>query len=103
MRMTEYEKLKEVCDMIEYEYHPVGKEFECTVYDEELGINQDIYYKEIKDVRETIFTQEFMDKLVDYLEKRDWIVEKDPLYYFIMKNLNDPTDYIYNLLRLWNQ
>jgi len=90
--MREYEKLKAVCDLIEYE-----SEYWNTDVSPNWFYKWNCCWTEDIDVREIIFTQEFMDKLEKYLEERDWIVERDPLYYFLMKNLNDPVDYVYNL------
>ena len=92
--MTEHEKFIEICDLIEYKipshFHIMYSYIRCIHSDNHI------------DVREIIFTQEFMNKLIDYdnymsLELIDEI-RRDILFH-----LNDPVQYLYNTLWLWNQ
>ena len=94
--MTEHEKLKEICDIIWF------KEFnywdEC--WNSFCEISDDNEYREIN-VREIIFTPEFMEKFISYCDIK-WIIA--PSYYKIFlidlhKNLYNPVDYLYNLIK----
>jgi len=85
--MDEHLKLKIICDKIWYEI-----KF-SNMYWKNWILYTDIWISEIyKDVREIIFTQEFMDKF----EKKYWLIEAWTL---IRSNLNNPTEYLYNLIK----
>ena len=85
--MTEHQRLIKINDKIWY----INKEyFFWTVY-----ITQWMDERKV-DVREIIYTPEFMDKytkniLVDDMDFREEL----------FKHLEDPTLYLYNLLGLW--
>ncbi len=84
--MTEHEMLKAICDKIGFE-----SEFE---FDETFIKEWSYIFDEIVDVREIIFTQEFMDKFNQYRYYKD-IYPKEG--FDLMKNLDNPVDYLYNL------
>lgn len=96
---TEHEKLKEITDVIGYKIIWFRQEWYLIVRDWpdewERLINAN--------VREIIFTQEFMDKLLDYNTKRLWLENSSKLAEAINYNLNDPVTYLYNTLELWNK
>lgn len=98
--MTEHEKLKAVCDLIEhipmYWYKNIKGFYQI--------MNRKWDFRKI-DVREIIFTQEFMDKLVNYLEDNRIVAPSHYKTFLISlhKELNDPVDYLYNLLELWQK
>ena len=88
--MTEHEMLKEICDLIEYEswYWDTIRRWYIYKWEEEL------------DVREVIFTQEFMDLLEQYFNIEH---NFDDIRYNIISHLNNPVQYLYDTLQLWNQ
>ena len=88
--MTEHEKLEEICDLIEYEswYWDTIRRWYIYKWEEEL------------DVREVIFTQEFMDLLEQYFNIEH---NFDDIRYNIISHLNNPVQYLYDTLQLWNQ
>ena len=97
--MTEHEKLKEICDLIGFE----SDVFEIILW----GLDDMIIKKNWwlicewnRDVREIIFTPEFMKKLENYCYSN---IDKDldMLKIMIMSNLRDPVQYLYNTLWLW--
>ena len=105
--MNEHEKLKIIIDKIWYESKiHYDKNFWYTYYiwpyptfDEPLP-NWEI--KEV-DVREIIFTQEFMSKFIG--RRKDWKLRPVPclslrwsFYEWLMENLDNPVDYLYNLI-----
>ena len=112
--MTEHKKLKEICDLIGFEskfYFNTNnskkyfeKEIETEVwewewtraYQEEIDVDVKV------NVREIIFTQEFMEKLSENNIVKNKIAYQD-LYREIMFNLNDPVEYLYNTLWLWTK
>lgn len=104
---TEHEKLKEIIDLIEYNYKRF-KYLEETKENEYYNWNTwfCIYYKWTDkynkvDVREIIFNPEFRDKFIEYwLESGDY--DWYETYKDIWKYLDDPVTYLYNLLELWN-
>ena len=105
--MTEHEKLKIICDKIWYEsdfYDNKREIFKQWTWDNE--------YRMVN-VREIIFTEEFMDKYKKYYDSnicpwffrqnKDWSYWKIqlPLVDDILNNLHNPTQYLYNLLEIW--
>ena len=90
--MTEHEMLKEICDLIEYEswYWDTIRRWYIYKWEEEL------------DVREIIFTQEFKEA---FTKKLYWKIDDYLLsvsdYNEIIEHLNDPVQYLYNILWLW--
>jgi len=71
MIMSEHELLKEICEKIGYEYRHWNNELKMFAVDTR-------YYTDCIDVREIIFTQEFMEKLDEYLCKN-----KNPQDYYL--------------------
>ena len=64
------------------------------------------------DVREIIYTTEFMQKYINFcIDNYAWldmVVEskeeiKMYVYVWLMSNLDDPVDYLYTLLGLWDK
>ena len=92
--MTEHEKLVEICDLIEYD---IKYNYDWDIYDTEF---HNINWARIVDVREVIFTQEFMKKLTIQLEKKMW---SEMFKRGLLDNLDNPVQYLYNTLWLWNQ
>jgi len=87
--MTEHEKLKAICDKIGYELN-FNKEIKWW------WVEKDIYTQ--KDVREIIFTQEFMDLYWRYIFIRDldnWYMQWS---WELLKHLDNPIDFFYSLL-----
>ncbi len=83
---TEHSKLKEIADEIGYK---IEWEIDANTY----------IYKEYNtpvDVREIIFTQEFMDKMNLYFWHTDWYNKE---VYWLLHNLDAPIDYLYNLIK----
>ena len=93
--MTTHETLRNICDMIWYEIPKY-----IWDYNWELVRNQDYWdwWVAIIDVREIIFTQEFMNKYMKYLkvEKNFW--NPTIIIYWLFENLQDPVWYLYNLI-----
>lgn len=86
--MTEHKQLKEICDKIWYEV------FESNDWYWHLYKCWNI----ILDVREIIFTQDFMDKLYQFIE------HDEPLSFleywnWLLHNLDNPVQYLYNLIK----
>lgn len=93
--MTEHEKLKWICDKIGYE---IDYEF----LDLEFVFDYDRYSQSPPqkiNVREIIFTQEFMDK---YINKLSYTKPKLFNYEGLIENLDNLVDYLYNLIKPWN-
>lgn len=100
--MTEHEMLKAICDEIWYEI-----ENNWFIY--EWDLDEDEWWWFFKcnwncwlDVREIIFTPEFMDKFVKYYDNKKLLWPKR-IYENIwidlfMSNLHDPVPYLYNLI-----
>ena len=93
--MRWHEQLKEINDTIwyesEFEYNPAWFNSGIVWFYERIW-----YERRYVNVREIIFTPEFMDKytkkiLIDDMDFREEL----------FKNLEDPTLYLYNLLGLW--
>lgn len=101
---TEHEKLKEIIDLIDFSWGwPIA-----IIWNETNKVWERINYKNpwICDVREIIFTNTFQRYLVKYLwsknKLRNIIEEQDMSFdEIIMDNLDNPVEYLYNLLELW--
>ena len=119
INMNEHEKLKCICDKIGYEVkwdihmNWLLKNEVWTLYFEKLRKN---FYKVIclwetrnVDVREIIFTQDFMEKYISYIDKNisPWIFVKrekwelviPEIHDWLIRNLDNPVDYLYNLIK----
>lgn len=75
---TEHEKLQEICKKIWYKI-----DFESNI---------------ITSVTEIIFTQEFMDKIYDYLYEQWEVFDEDLTAKQILEHLDDPTGYLYKII-----
>ncbi len=99
--MTEHEKLKEICEEIGYKWklYTLESVIDDIVLDTYCKIRIDI------NVREIIFTQEFMDLLAEYycnMKKQIYIEWWRPKKIAdIIHHLDNPVDYLYNILNLW--
>ena len=81
-------ELKDICYLIGYEYETCYC-YECCKYN----------------VREIIFTQDFMDKYIKYCENQ-WIIAPSKYKMFLIdlhKNLDNSVEYLYNTLWLWTK
>lgn len=88
--MSEHEKLKEICDKIGYE---VSYRYDLCNFHK----TNDIWYEEIiLNVREIIFTQEFMNNLKDYCEEQD--IDFKDLWMYLLDNLTHPISYLNYIL-----
>lgn len=84
---TEHEKLKEIADKIWYEL------LLCNIKQyKRIDWIEWFFYV---DVREIIFTPEFMGKFVDYKPSINMCN--------IFNNLDNPVEYLFDLLELWKQ
>ena len=91
--MTEHEKLKEICELIDYNLEKQELYFD----DYHIRPSYDYSLWEI-DVRQVIFTPEFMDKYDYYRYNNDlYPIEANE----ILDHLDDPVSYLYNTLWLW--
>lgn len=116
--MTEHEKLKIICDEIGYKYrvkttqaikspfyyNTQAKEFwyDFAITKTDIRVNRSwihIDYTEyefiVLDIREIIFTQEFMDKFEAKYENLSWKYWQSAL----LKNLDNPVEYLYNTIK----
>lgn len=96
--MTEHEKLKEICN--EIIYSPTYFTFtDYWIRDDEIlwldGSSEPIY--RYIDVREIIFTQDFMDKFEKHY---NWYWEEWDMYWRnrLLDNLDTPVEYLHSLI-----
>jgi len=98
---SEHKKLKAICDVIGFEL-----EIEKSVVGSDM-INYPIDVDIEVDVREIIFTQDFMDRvwvyLCENLDDNEKSIEALSKCEVIIYHLNNPVDYLYNTLKLWKQ
>jgi len=102
--MTEHEKLKVICDKIGYKSNTYKTCNPCEIENidlqwTEVDINEINWVDVEKNVREIIFTQEFMDKYIDYVCDNRWHWIAEWVLQYIGQHLNDPVDYLYNLIK----
>ena len=104
-----HERLKFICEKIGYE----NIDYSDRWYKNEDWWNYTLNKYEFDlqdfrklDVREIIFTQEFMDKFTTIDMRRKWNIEPIPcssitetFNQLLMKNLDNPVDYLYNLIK----
>ena len=90
---SEHEKLKEICDKIWYEFHSLRKE---VTWISQSDQSRYTVFVDI-DEREIIFTQEFIDKYINYIGK--WHNEEMWIKLWPLDNLDNPTEYLYNLIK----
>ena len=86
--MSEHEKLKWICDKI-------GCEIKIQTYKNNTFYNR---FWNVCDVREIIFTQEFMDKFKEYYYKEETEIMPTDYIAPILFHLNNPVDYLHNLI-----
>ena len=86
--MTEHEQLKEICEIIGYDISEELDVWRSNKSDETWMS----YYN--LDVREIIFTTEFINKFKAYAK----IIQPKDLSNYLMQNLDNPTSYLYNLI-----
>ena len=94
--MTEHEKLKFICDKIWYK-NKTYFFWKDYIIEEEYNEIRWVYNRNI-DVREIIFTQEFIEKMIDYV----WANIEYPWNWNekeIMEHLDNPVEYIYKLIK----
>ena len=93
---TEHSKLKEIADKIGYEI----RIYKYVVPDLSIHKPEWLSWFNIKkDVREIIFTQEFMDKFFEYTKKNTKYKNPTGIFFHLMEHLDNPVDYLYNLLK----
>mgnify|MGYP007057166854 CR=1 FL=1 len=92
--MTEHEQLKIICDKIWYK-------IEWQWY-----FDFDLWFTIISrwfdkplDVREIIFTQEFMEKYISYTFSKCSKYDITYVWYWLLNNLNNPVEHLYNLIK----
>ena len=97
--MTKHEQLKYLCDKIWFLYRDIG--IDWNWYSKYFwkpintwGVIDDRLEK--IDVREVIFTQEFMDKYREY--KKSSYGYSDSWENILLRNLDNPVEYLYNNL-----
>lgn len=103
---TEHEKLKEIADKIGYENEDYSYMFAWDEFMDWTKVYETWFYKSsddwiaiICDVREIIFTQEFMDKLRDYSYDW-WDFEMDLVWVDLLDHLDNPVKYLADLLNI---
>ena len=91
--MSEHEKLHKICKQIGYD----------------AWIPLDWVFKDVNwkvDVREIIFTQEFMDAYRKYYIDNfiEWFQIESMYFQLLQNNLDNPVDYLYSLIfQEWNK
>lgn len=107
MVKQEHEKLKEICDLIWFEYNDKWnfdiEDFYISTLDKKIKKWEYTTYLIDRDTREIIFTPEFSNKMLDYLEKNQSLENKMTYALWLMNNLYNPVQYLYNLLELWTK
>ena len=86
--MWEHEMLKVICDKIGYEVL-----FEYDSDNEYIRVIESLVVA--VDVREIIFTQEFMERFISFTNPNPI----NNFYWELMKNLDNPILYLYNLIK----
>lgn len=91
--INDHEKLKFICDTIKYNVWELDSDFDnhfiafvCSEY-------------RIINVREVIFTTDFMNKLVSYTWNKNRDNDSLRVYYDLMIHLDDPVEYLYTLVK----
>lgn len=95
-KLNEHKKLLEICQKIGYKLD-LNKRTSDFIPDDDW-INEALYITLKKDVREIIFSTNFMDKFRDYYEQKP-IQEKDVYWEIrLLKRLEYPVWYLFELL-----
>jgi len=92
--MTEHETLKAICDKIWYD----------NIHTYWCNNQYQVFKTDIRSAREIIFTQEFMDKFLKEYRKEELTIEKSIYRWhrftdLIYKHLDNPVEYLYNLIK----
>lgn len=111
--MTEHQKLHKICNQIWFIFSKNSEYYDwnyCIFVREWRSARLSEWIKDFKiisNVREIIFTQKFMDLFLKYLAIK-FINEDNPKNYIridyeqiksqLLMNLDNPVDYIYNLI-----
>jgi len=95
--MTDHQKLKAICDEIGHESNKWIENRKEFWY--EFWIEPNPCYSSA-DVREIIFTQEFMDKLWRYYQSIGGLDKFNELSWELLDNLDDPVSCLYDLITL---
>jgi len=108
----EHEMLKEICDVIWYDLSNLSVQQNKDCWYAENTFER-YFWDATCDVREIIFTQEFMDKFITYydmnispwifIERDNWELDIPLIHNGLLRNLDNPTEYLYNLLELWQK
>jgi len=96
--MTEHEKLNTINNLIGHKTLMIHYRWNGFWHNNYYDSN---WIKVIVNVREIIFTPEFIVILNNYLDNSLISLWDDVID--IMNHLDDPVSYIYNLLNLWQQ
>ena len=101
--MTNEKKLIEICTIIWHPYY--GRRDWIIEENEGFRMRDEERQVKMSEV-DVIFTQKFMDKLREYLAKRRcWHYERMSdiefwwIQIFLMDNLKNPVEYLYNLIK----
>jgi len=101
--MGEHEKLKAICDEIGYEI-PKWKKGNKVISWSINWFRRWDYFNNWVDVREIIFTPEFMDKIkIEIYNKYKTTFQVNLKIERLMNNLDNPVDYLYKTLNLWKK
>jgi hypothetical protein len=98
--MTKHEQLKEICDKIGYNNpefvfnNLFYRKYNTEIWSEDLSL-----YNNILNVREIIFTKEFMDKWIDYRLKDNLHEDVRDELVILLNNLDNPVEYLFNLIK----
>lgn len=100
--MTEYEKLNEINKQIDFNVGDLGFRYYSNAFVE----HQEVWYRAV-DVREIIFSPEFMEKYLSYINVNTELqlnTSYDSLKFstWLFSNLDDPVQYLYETLNPWN-
>ena len=90
--MKNHKKLKEICDKIWYKVN-YKFEFNDWYFTESYNEYDSCYMEREVNVREIIFTQDFIDKF-----KNCTLIEDYYLADLILEHLDDPVSYLYKLI-----
>ena len=93
--MTEHKKLKYIIDKIEYRIH-YDFFYEDKQFKECYNEYDSCYMEREIDVREIIYTQEFINKYINYMSDYEWV---DYIKEDLMSNLDNPVEFLFNLIK----
>ena len=99
--MNTHEQLKEICDKIWYDIWYIGNNMYIKNYKtffKKVDLKNNIDAIEL-DVREIIYTTEFMNKYIKFILDKDKIESKITIFLWLMHNLDNSVKYLYNLIK----